>query len=162
MTGVVAVLSRYPREVIDQVTHPATGLPATNKWLPTVSEVREACEAAMAPIERNRERERVNAEMDERRKAFDEARAKAPTMADLREKYGEGWGVSSGVANEFAARRKRNLELVAEANRKVFEQDCREAGIEPKALGVSPELARQIETRRRFDDASRSIQEAAE
>ncbi len=39
-----AVLSEYSREVVDYVTDPRTGLPSRLKWLPSVFEVREACD----------------------------------------------------------------------------------------------------------------------
>jgi hypothetical protein len=39
-----AVLSEYSKEVIDYMTDPRTGLPSKSKWLPSVYEVREACE----------------------------------------------------------------------------------------------------------------------
>lgn len=50
VAAVTAVLSEYPREVIESVTDPRTGLPSRLKWLPTVAEVKEACEAVMWPI----------------------------------------------------------------------------------------------------------------
>lgn len=42
--AVAAVLSDYPQAVIDYVTDPRTGLPVKSKWLPTVFEVKQACE----------------------------------------------------------------------------------------------------------------------
>lgn len=42
--AVAATLAEFPVEVIEYVTDPRTGLPATSKWPPTVFEVREACE----------------------------------------------------------------------------------------------------------------------
>lgn len=44
-SAVAAVLGDgYSREVVDYVTDPRTGLPSTQKFLPSVAEVREACE----------------------------------------------------------------------------------------------------------------------
>jgi hypothetical protein len=42
--AVTAVLSDYPQEVIDYITDPRTGLPVKSKWLPTVFEVKQACD----------------------------------------------------------------------------------------------------------------------
>ena len=42
--AIAATLAEYPKEVIEYITDPRTGLPAKLKWLPTVAEVREACE----------------------------------------------------------------------------------------------------------------------
>jgi len=38
-----AVLSEYPQEIIDYITDPRTGLPSNSQWLPSVFEVRKAC-----------------------------------------------------------------------------------------------------------------------
>lgn len=38
-----AVLAEYPQEIIDYVTDPRTGLPSNSQWLPSVFEVRKAC-----------------------------------------------------------------------------------------------------------------------
>jgi hypothetical protein len=56
-----AVLARYPRTIVDRVCSP-TGLPASSKWLPSIAEVGEACEALMAPVyaERKRENDRAH------------------------------------------------------------------------------------------------------
>jgi hypothetical protein len=57
LTGISAVLSKYPKWVIDKVTHPADGLPGRLKFPPQPSEVRDACEAEMEPVRRQAERE---------------------------------------------------------------------------------------------------------
>ena len=38
-----ATLGDFPRQVVEYVTDPRTGLPSTSKFLPNVAEVREAC-----------------------------------------------------------------------------------------------------------------------
>jgi hypothetical protein len=57
--GLAAILSEYPKEVVDFVTDPRTGLASTNKWIPEPAEVREACEAQVAPIRRQQQREAI-------------------------------------------------------------------------------------------------------
>jgi hypothetical protein len=49
VASVAAILSSYPLEVAYRVTDPRTGLGGKSQWLPTVAEVRVACEAEMAP-----------------------------------------------------------------------------------------------------------------
>lgn len=49
-SSVAAVLSGYPEDVVKRVTDPRTGLPGKCQWLPTVAEVKGACEAEMAPV----------------------------------------------------------------------------------------------------------------
>jgi hypothetical protein len=47
--AIIAVLSDYPLDVIEAAVDPRTGLPAQSKWLPTVAEVKDFCEARMIP-----------------------------------------------------------------------------------------------------------------
>jgi hypothetical protein len=47
IAGATAMLARYPEAVARAVCDPARGLPSTSKWLPAISEVREACEREM-------------------------------------------------------------------------------------------------------------------
>lgn len=42
--AIAATLADYPHEVVEHITDPRTGLPAKLKFLPSVAEVREACE----------------------------------------------------------------------------------------------------------------------
>lgn len=48
--AVVAVLGRYPESIVRAVTDPRGGLPAKVKFLPTIFEITEACEAKMRPL----------------------------------------------------------------------------------------------------------------
>ena len=50
MAGVAGVLASYPEAIARQVCDPRSGLPAHSKWLPSIAEVREACDRAMAPL----------------------------------------------------------------------------------------------------------------
>lgn len=50
VAAITATLARYPENIIIAVTHPATGLPITSDFLPSVKEVYEACESHMRPI----------------------------------------------------------------------------------------------------------------
>jgi len=56
--AVTAVLSDFPRDVIDYVIDPRTGILGTLKFLPTVAEIKEACEYAHNRILQQQERER--------------------------------------------------------------------------------------------------------
>ena len=44
--AIVAVFRRFPESVVIAVTEPATGLPVKIKFLPSIAEIAEACEAA--------------------------------------------------------------------------------------------------------------------
>lgn len=41
--AVAAVLIGFPRDVVQYVTDPRTGIPGTEQWLPSVAEVKQAC-----------------------------------------------------------------------------------------------------------------------
>jgi hypothetical protein len=51
-----AILEQYPEGTVRKVTHPASGLPAKLKWLPSIAELKEACEEDVGHIRRNAER----------------------------------------------------------------------------------------------------------
>lgn len=93
VAAITAILARYPEQVVTAVTHPATGLPSKKNWLPTVKEVTDACDEVMEPIIQNELRlKRIQDQMEMRQRERDGVR---PTMEQLREKYGENWGLSS-------------------------------------------------------------------
>src|SRR5690349_15537233 len=46
VTAIAATLARYPDQVIYEVTDPRTGIPSKISWMPTIKDVREACEQA--------------------------------------------------------------------------------------------------------------------
>lgn len=91
VAAITAILARYPEGIITVVTHPATGLPSKKGWLPTVKEVRDACEHEMEPIREEDARLKLIKEQLEMRERMD--RGERPTMAQLKERYGENWGI---------------------------------------------------------------------
>lgn len=62
--AVASVLATYPQEIAYRVTDPRTGLAGRSQWLPTVAEVRAACEAEMAPTRAAEARLRRQAETE--------------------------------------------------------------------------------------------------
>jgi len=78
--AVAAVLGLYPGEVVARVTDPRTGLPGRSNVLPTVAEVRAACEELVRRETRVHERAaREQAQLAQRRAldAFYRAQPKA-------------------------------------------------------------------------------------
>lgn len=65
------MLSAYPEDIAIEVTDPRAGIASRSKFLPTLSEVRDACEKAMQPrydaAAREAERKRLEAQLEERR-----------------------------------------------------------------------------------------------
>jgi hypothetical protein len=89
IAGMATILSSYLVEVIDQVTSP-DGLYSRIKWVPAGAEVREACEAAMAPIRRDQERRR---RLDESRRLTTEAPHERMTIAEIHARHGTDYGL---------------------------------------------------------------------
>lgn len=46
IAAAAATLACYPESVASQVCHPVEGLPREQKFLPSIAEIREACEKA--------------------------------------------------------------------------------------------------------------------
>lgn len=57
VAGCVAVFRRFSSEVVAAVCEPGSGIQTRRKWLPTVSELREACEQALAKRQARERRE---------------------------------------------------------------------------------------------------------
>lgn len=93
VAAIAAVLARYPEEIITAVTHPVSGIAVEVKWLPSVLEVKEACERAILPIRNQAAREKRIAEQMEARRLEDEAKAAKPSYDTLKAKYGPDWGL---------------------------------------------------------------------
>jgi hypothetical protein len=88
VAAITATLARYPEDVILRITHPVDGLPGQKDFLPTVAEVRRACESEMGPrrrrlaLERQREQERAEEAAREKNRNTPEEDAKV--LAGLR------------------------------------------------------------------------------
>jgi hypothetical protein len=91
VAAITTILARYPEEVITRVTHPATGLPSKKGWLPTVKEVRDACEGEFESAREEHFRLKRIKEQLEMRERME--KGERPTMAQLKAKYGENWGI---------------------------------------------------------------------
>jgi hypothetical protein len=65
VSGAATVLSAYPEDVVREVTDPLRGLPATVQWLPSLAEIKAACDALMKP-RYEAERRRLDAEEQRR------------------------------------------------------------------------------------------------
>jgi hypothetical protein len=88
--AVAKTLALYPIEIVRSVCDPITGLPGENKWLPSVAEIREACEKRMQPIYAEARRAKLRGEtleLRDRAKTQPEEHAKVVTgfrrLADM-------------------------------------------------------------------------------
>lgn len=91
VAAIAATLARYPEDVMTSVTHPATGLPSKKSWLPTVKEVVDACNDAVEfTVQHEARLKRIKEQMEARDR---EDRGVKPTMAQLKKRFGENWGL---------------------------------------------------------------------
>jgi hypothetical protein len=141
---IAAVLTCYPVEIMKEVSDPRWGIATKIKWLPTLYDVKEACEAAMQPTYR---RQREEAHIAERRQRLSAPTAPRPTLAELQAKYGENWGLQGNDANERAIKESK-IATTERANQRLLSREYAAAGIEPVHAGsgipVSLALARKI------------------
>jgi len=97
VAAIAVTLARYPEEIITAVTHPVTGLPSQKNWLPTIKEVRDACQELQERLQAQIERERrIKEQLAARRQ--EELAAPRPTIAELKAKYGDDWGLNLHAA----------------------------------------------------------------
>jgi hypothetical protein len=74
--AVVAVLVRWPVDVITSVTEPATGLPSRLNWLPSIAEITAACQESYEPT-------KARLEAENTRKLLAAPALPRPTEAEL-------------------------------------------------------------------------------
>src|SRR5262245_52312013 len=85
--AVTAVLSDFPQEVIDFVIDPRTGILGTSKFMPSVAEIKEACENAHRKVCEDRERERrIEAQLAARDEVY-----KSPLDAERLKQVAAAW-----------------------------------------------------------------------
>lgn len=150
LTAAVGVLTRYSEQTILKITDPVRGLPATSKFLPSIAEIKTACEieqthfeATAASDKRRAEQLKATQEDDGLRRE----RATRPTYDELKEKYGDdegGWGFGSkSISEAQAAQMEATRALYERAARVAFERECAANGLNP-AHGVSPSLLKLL------------------
>lgn len=83
VAALAVVLEGYPAAVVAHVTDPRTGIPGESKWLPTVADVRHACELAMKPLRDEVDREQRRVASEAAMRGADEERAKRKTLDQL-------------------------------------------------------------------------------
>jgi hypothetical protein len=111
MASVALVLGQYPDDVIIYITDPRTGLQRHSKWPPTVAEIIEACDARMQDLAK---RERFkNWGKREEPLAVGPPKEERPTLAELKAKYGENWGLKSLDREKKPAEPAPSWDLIA-------------------------------------------------
>lgn len=116
ITAVAAVFGRYPLWIVKAVSDPINGIPSQIKWLPSISEVRSACDALNGYDIRQKERDESLAKQRAESAEY-KARQEAPrpTYDELKAKYGPNWGLQDHQEDLVA--RRRHLSEINRANR---------------------------------------------
>jgi hypothetical protein len=84
------VLADYPDEIIAHITDPRTGVQRQCKWPPTIAEIVTACEVRMQHMAKLKRLDNWGRSAVPAIEAPREAR---PTYDELKEKYGENFGL---------------------------------------------------------------------
>ncbi|MGF6434339.1 hypothetical protein ABIE91_009559 [Bradyrhizobium elkanii] len=129
VTAVAATLARYPDEVIYAVTDPTTGIPVQITWMPSIKEVNDACAKAHEPIVQNEIRLKRIREQMEMRERMD--RGEKPTLDQLKEKYGENWGLERLKSTKTAEEKREESRIALERSQARIRAEYIEAGLNP-------------------------------
>lgn len=130
LAAVAATLSRYQIEVIDYVTGVENGLAARQVWLPSVAEVKQACEEQQTRQTKIHERQAREARQITERKA-DAARGTRLTAEELRERHGPNYGITQQSEEEVTTAKARRREYLTRGNKFCFDQEYRQVGLDP-------------------------------
>lgn len=98
--GLITLIAEYPKQIIENLLSPISGIPAKFKFLPSIAETKEVCERYAQPL---REVEYLEAN---RKRPVDHflapPREKRESIEDLRAKHGENWGLHPDGARKSA------------------------------------------------------------
>jgi len=148
---VTAVLSDFPREVVDFVIDPRTGILGTSKWMPSVAEIKEACENAHRKICEDRERERrIEAQLAAR----DETYASPLDAAKLKQLADAWLDRSDPKAQELAGQRPKAPPT--EEQKRALVEDAKAAGAGISGMKLRQETVdhmREVDHARAIDEA---------
>lgn len=146
VAGVSAVLSDYPEHVVTRVTDPRTGLPGRQPFPPSPYEVKQACEAEMAPIRRQMQREATIAAS----RALPAPEMPKPSHDELVRKLGPTWGIRQTA--DGAAPLSKEAVVKAAKERLAEMQAEAEGGLQ---IEIGPKLRVKLDAMR--DDYARPV-----
>jgi hypothetical protein len=90
ITAMASVLECYPEDVVRRVTAPRTGITGRSKFLPSVAEVRQACEDE---IEWARKVERRQKMLSDHVAQLEAPKSERPSIEDIKAKLGPDYGI---------------------------------------------------------------------
>lgn len=121
VTAVIAVLCRYELSIVEAVTSPTDGLPARLNWLPTVAEIRKACEEVHAQNSRLDEQHTRLIEQFRERDEYEREQRQRPrrlSVAELKAKYGD-W--DQRAADKLQVQSEARAKLIAQVGEEAFD-----------------------------------------
>lgn len=142
----MAILENYSEMVVRLVTDPWRGLPGKLKWLPSTAEVREACEAEMAPIRREEARQRQYA-------------ATRALLAPVASSAEEQERIAAGLAE--LAKELRGEQMAKKATLDL-ENILAQGGALAEPFSISPALAEKLAQYRADQPSPEELQQAKE
>jgi hypothetical protein len=95
-SAIARVLSMYPPEIVRFVCDPCTGLPGKLDWMPSVAEVKAACEARAEELAKRHRYQNWGKSIAVHRAAILTDEPVKPTIEELHAKYGKTWGIDAG------------------------------------------------------------------
>jgi hypothetical protein len=127
VAAISAMLAQYPDWIVIKVTDPMRGIPSEMDFLPTVKEVRDACEKLMTPFRQEQERqERIKQQLADR----EIDKSERLTYQELCEKYGGdgrgSWGLETHEKRRAESDRSKNDQFLDP------DEDERLRGLYPK------------------------------
>jgi hypothetical protein len=143
--GATAMLANYPEPIVMKVCDPVRGLPSTSKFLPSIAEIREACEREMVWHYAVEKRER------ERRHTADVLAPSPPATAESRQRVRAIAELSVGDAPQSIGFRQPRSPAEAEASRRHHEGRLEALGAEYQARSPGP-LSRELRPREEPDE----------
>lgn len=143
--AIAAVLAEYPPDIVMRVSDPRTGMASRCQFLPTLKELRNACEEAIAPRRRQLERQCQIAKQLARRDD-EKPRDHRLSYDELRQEYGPNWGLKPIEDEEIRA---VQFEQIREANTRLLARELEMAGGEhcSGSIPVSPTLRKMLQAR---------------
>jgi len=146
--AIAELLMRYPKSVALACADPFHGVVTQTKFMPTPSDIIGFCERKAAPMHEESAREdrradQLAAREDWQNEVIPESlKEKSRAWLDRTDPAAKQLtGLNSA---EHAARQDAGLAKIQEANRRVFEAECKRDGIDP-ARGVSPSLLKTLQ-----------------
>lgn len=151
--AIAATLGDYARGIVEFATDPRTGIASKSRFLPSVSEVREFCDAELVRRDRLARFDgmkpvpRKEIPVRDGEITYDEFLKRAAAMNLPPRPIGNfelNGAVHGARESQSESEKQATLDDIAAANRRFFEGECRACGLAPSEQVASPSLLRSL------------------